>query len=62
MFDNSTLIYNNLLNLLLGTVPNGFNYYIIGYLIKKNIFILGSTAKKKDFRFGLYSKKYIITR
>ena len=41
----ATLIYNNLHNLILDTVANVFNYYIIGYLIYKNVFI-GSIAKK----------------
>ena len=55
----ATLIYNNLLNIILGTVMFLIIILGIGYLILKQP-IYRFDRKKTDFRFGLYSKKYII--
>ena len=51
----ATLIYNNLLNLILDTVMFLIISYIIGYLILKNVFI-GSTAKN-GFQIRIVQQK-----
>ena len=51
----ATLIYNNLLNLILGTVMFLIIILYIGYLILKNVFI-GSTAKN-GFQIRIVQQK-----
>ena len=51
----ATVIYNNLLNLILGTVMFLIIILYIGYLILKNVFI-GSTAKN-GFQIRIVQQK-----